>query len=100
MSSSMTFTSIGVYSIKDKAADEFGPPFLAKTDAVAMRMYNRLLETEKVTSADYVVYHIGDFDPVTGLIVSGDPRVVVIEMQKKIEQVLSAFGKDNVEVVK
>lgn len=88
MNTSITFTSLPLYCIKDKAADEFGPPFQAKTDAVALRMFNQLVEREKVTGIDYELYHVGAFDPVSGTLYSSSLRKI-----KTMEQ-LSELVKD------
>lgn len=56
----------GMYVSYDLIALEAGPIFLAKNDAVALRMYNQLLEREtSVTADEYELRCVGVFDTET-----------------------------------
>lgn len=51
----------GIYTIYDEAADEYGPVFTAKNDAVAQRQFNQLMKTVEYP-AEFELYKVGDFD--------------------------------------
>ena len=50
-----------MYTIRDLVAEENGPLFAAKNDAVAMRSYNRLM-AEVVNPSEFVLYHVFSYD--------------------------------------
>lgn len=52
---------IKLYAIKDKVAEEFGPPFMAKNDAIAGRMARDLLKNTPYP-LDYTLEMIGNYD--------------------------------------
>lgn len=52
----------GIYTIYDKVAQEAGPLFLAKNDAVALRMVNNSPEFKTMNLADFELYLIGTYD--------------------------------------
>lgn len=54
----MKFT---VYTIFDEAADEYGPVFTAKNDAVAQRQFNQLMKTVEYPG-EFYLYKVGEFD--------------------------------------
>lgn len=56
-----------LYSVKDKLVDEFGPPFSAKNDAVALRMCKEMSKNMPA-SDDYQLFCIGDFSESVGKI--------------------------------
>ena len=58
-----------VYSIKDEVAEEFSAPQLAKTDGVAVRMFQQAISKAPYPQ-DYSLWRIGSFDTETGLIIS------------------------------
>ena len=51
----------GIYTIYDEAADEFGPVFTAKNDAVAQRQFQQILKGVEYP-AEFGLYKVGDFD--------------------------------------
>ena len=51
----------GVYSIYDEAANEYGPVFTAKNDAVAKRQFLQLVKSVEYP-AEYGLFKVGDFD--------------------------------------
>ena len=53
---------MNLYSIYDLKANEYGPVFEAKNDAVACRMCkNEFGKVPKDALADYVLYQVGEF---------------------------------------
>lgn len=53
-----------VYCIYDRVAQEGGPLFTAKNEAVAVRNYNNLLSNSHVENvSDYSLYCLGEYDP-------------------------------------
>lgn len=91
--STITFSQIPMYSVKDKKADEFGPPYCAKNDKVAMRMFQQLLEKASPWAVmDYALYQIGYFDPVTGVVDALAVKEVSVpnEMIEKYKKELQA----------
>lgn len=52
---------VNLYTIYDRLAEEAGPIFHAKNDAVALRAAKNLLK-DVANAADYVLHHIGFFD--------------------------------------
>lgn len=51
---------MGVYVIYDRIAEEAGPLFTAKSDAVAIRNYRNSLK--EVQASEYRLYAIGEYD--------------------------------------
>lgn len=68
-----------VYCVYDRVAQEGGPLFTAKNDGVAIRMYRRILSTEKVENeSDYMFYCLGEYDSEQPLIL-GDRVPTMID---------------------
>lgn len=57
----MSDTTVGLYVIKDKVADDVGPVFSAKNDGVAKRHYNDSISQVKYPD-DYQLIRVGYFD--------------------------------------
>jgi len=56
---------IFMYSVLDKKADEFGPPFMAKNDEVAKRNLSNLLRDSPYPE-DYQLFLIAEYESDTG----------------------------------
>lgn len=52
----------GMYTIYDKVAQEAGPLFLAKNDAVALRMVTNSPEFKNMNLGDFELYLVGTYD--------------------------------------
>ena len=66
-----------IYTIYDRVAQEAGPIFEAKNDAVALRSAEQLLERSE--RSDFAVYRLGQFDRETmQLSVESVPRQIDI----------------------
>lgn len=58
-----------LYSVFDTMAKKFGPVFEAVNDEVAARQYSLMLDkVDKRFKKDYVLYRIGNFDFVSGML--------------------------------
>lgn len=65
---------LGIYAVRDRAADAWLPPFFLPTDSMALREFeycakepNHKFCQHKV---DFSLYKLGEFDDATGLIVA------------------------------
>ena len=56
-----------VYSVFDKVALEFGPPFCAKNDEVAKRQFNHLVRSQELALGEFELWILGGFDTEKGL---------------------------------
>lgn len=69
-----------MYSVRDLKTT-FGNPFLEKNDAAAIRGFTYAInsgnELMHFRPGDYDLYKIGEFDPETGIIEDGFPKLVV-----------------------
>lgn len=67
-----------IYSVRDDSADYFLPPFLARTDAQAVRMFIGSLGDSFPYRHDFHLMAVGGFDQDTGLVTAEDaPRLVI-----------------------
>ena len=71
-----------MYVVFDKVAEESGPIFEAKNDAIALRKFNTMLQSEKVyDQGDYDLFYMGTVDHekniVYGII---DPKKVIASL--------------------
>ena len=68
---------IGLYSVKDAVAEEFGPVFMAVNDGVALRSFRKLIH-DVPEPQEYELYSVGAFKPESGRIITlgGEPRKV------------------------
>lgn len=62
-----------LYSVRDCVADEFGPIFQCKNDAVACRMFGSMFTVSE--SKDLELYNVGSFDTEKG-VKAGKPKEV------------------------
>ena len=65
------------YTIHDAAAQYFLPPFFAKTDEQAKRMFAGSLGDTFPHRSDFILFRIGEFDDDDGLFVSQEPEKVL-----------------------
>ena len=67
------------YSVYDKKAKLYNPPFVASNDDVAMRLAGQIFQSSKMFSEhphDFVVYKICTFDNATGEVKDLAPEVL------------------------
>lgn len=86
----MEKTVLRVYTIYDAVMEEHGPPFVAKSNAVACRMFQNLLKSDGIQDAsDLSLWRLGTWEPLKGLLVAlRKPEKVlaqVTEMPKMLE---------------
>lgn len=71
---------INAYTIYDKKAATYIPPFFGRTNRDAIEVVEPLLALRGGKLAefpeDFILYRIGEFDPLTGVFVSCPPEVV------------------------
>lgn len=67
-----------VYMIFDRLAEEAGPVFEQKNDAVALRAYRKMLSNQGASPDEYQLLWIGTIDHVTLKCVINDVPVEVI----------------------
>lgn len=51
---------LGIYVIRDSVAGEYGPPYVAKNDALALRQFQSLIKTT-VSPLDFSCHYVGEF---------------------------------------
>lgn len=77
-----------LYSIWDKKAEEFAPPFIAKNDAMASRMFIHSVKNLPYLD-DMQLFHIGFFETenLTSPIVSFDTtRLVPVDLHGDVDE--------------
>lgn len=71
------------YSIYDRKALQYHPPFFASTDGSALRSLTDLVNDSNSTigrhPGDYVLYYIGDYDDQLGAMIPVSPLVHVLD---------------------
>lgn len=77
-----------VYSVFDKKAEEFLPPFVCKNDAVAVRSFNHGLR-ETPFPKDHELYCLGEIDLVKGVLIpsGGHPQRIMTDVSVESEGV-------------
>lgn len=79
------------YSIKDKKAEIFHPPFYKNTHGEAERAFHQLVNDEKSTihkyPEDFELYYVGEFNDITGqLKAASNPESIIhaLEIKQKL----------------
>lgn len=67
---------LSVYTIFDRMAEESGPVFTAKNDAVAYRSFQLMLRKEQSSGSDLTLYCVGSYDNEDLTLVAGKKYVV------------------------
>lgn len=65
------------YTVRDETADFFLPPFLARNEGQAKRMFIGSLGDSFPYRRDFSLYHVGSFDEDNGLITPAEPTLVL-----------------------
>lgn len=84
---SLSITATPLYSVFDVVAQEYGPPFLSKSDATALRVFRNMISKEHILGTDYKLFRLGHFYAETGDITAGLEEVhcaVDIEKMKEV----------------
>lgn len=66
-----------IYTVRDTAADYFLPPYFARTDDQAKRMFIGSLGDSFPYRRDFGLFLVGEFDEETGVINGLDPVQVL-----------------------
>lgn len=83
-----------VYSILDKVAEEFSPPFLAHNDGVANRHYQAFLsKNPPETRGEFALHCLADWDHKLGIIA---PRAYPEEVE--VQNTALSRGADVTEI--
>jgi hypothetical protein len=53
----------GLYVIYDRVAEESAPPFMARTDGVAVRIYVSAVKSPEFNITDFWLYKVGTYNP-------------------------------------
>ena len=69
-----------IYTIRDKVAEEVGPLFQAKNDAVAIRQFKQLIKDSE-NPEEYELLCLGDFNDQTIELESGKVKVININIE-------------------
>lgn len=79
---------LNCYSIYDRKALQYHPPFFQSTDGAAVRSFADLVNDAQSTisrhPADYVLYKVGTYDDQVGLMEAASPLVHVIDAQSLV----------------
>lgn len=79
----------GLYSVRDKCASAFLPPFCLPMDAMAVREFQRAARMEDhkfhVNPEDYSLYKLGHFDDESGLLIPfTEPQFLIAAIQCQV----------------
>lgn len=81
---------LNAYSIFDRKALQYHPPFFAGTDGAAVRMLSDTVNDPNTSlsrhPADYVLFHIGTYDDSNGGLHPVSPLVHVIDAVALVKQ--------------
>lgn len=66
-----------LYTIRDRLAEQYGPPFTAVNDAVAVRQYWNIVRNSRLDPNDYELFCVGGFDKYTGKLWCSDNLHVI-----------------------
>ena len=69
-----------IYTIRDKVAEEVGPLFQAKNDAVAIRQFKQLIKDFE-NPEEYELLCLGDFNDQTIELETGKVKVININIE-------------------
>lgn len=77
----------GLYTIYDRVADESSPPFVARTDGLAIRLFLQAMANNPNPKDDYLLYHVGYWDSFNSnsLVKAATPRQIIISPNEGVE---------------
>lgn len=79
---------MGMYSIYDYLAGEYGPIFESKNNETAKRSYNKYVQDQKVNKNEYAMVRIGIINHETGE-VKLDPRIDMVKAREEMEDLIN-----------
>lgn len=75
----------GLYCIYDRVAEEAAPPFVARTDGVAIRQFMAALSQAPVSKDEFRLYKIGVWNPSTMNVDGIAPLDIPISSKAEVE---------------
>lgn len=80
-----------VYVVWDKTAEECGPPFVAKNDAVAHRQYARMLAEKNAPADELELVRVGEMESdqktLSGQLLFGfEPEIVDAQLSLALDE--------------
>lgn len=83
------------YSIYDRKALQYHPPFFASTDGAAMRSFSDLANDTNTSvgshPGDYVLYFVGTYSDIDGSLQPNSPLLHVVDAQALLRMQPSLF---------
>lgn len=78
------------YSVYDRKALQYHPPFFATNDGSAIRSFKDLANDQNTTvgrhPGDYVLFNVGSYEDSNGALVAANPVLHVIDALALVEQ--------------
>lgn len=74
----------GSFVIYDRVAGVYAEPFLANNVAAAQRKFNSFLSGAPMVADDCELYHIGDFDNITGVMTGFEKPVFICKYERAV----------------
>lgn len=75
----------GLYTIYDRVADEAMPPFVSRTDGLAIRLFVQAMANCPNPKDDYLLYHVGFWNAAEMSVIAEKPRQVIITPNEGVE---------------
>lgn len=76
-----------MYTIYDKVAKNYGPPFLSVNEDVADRSFKNYLRSDKnLQSKDYELYYVCDWDDEGGFVAVDSDEARWSQLPEKVEE--------------
>lgn len=89
---------LGAYSIYDRKALQYHPPYYAVTDGAAVRSFADLANDRTTTigrhPVDYVLFYVGSYDDALGLLIAETPLRHIADGSAQVTANLDLFGVD------
>jgi len=88
---------MNIYTVHDAAAAYFLPPFCARSDAQARRMFIASLGDSFPHRKDFVLFNIGTFDDENGTVTGSQPTSVLagFSIDASLDPRVAQPGKEN-----
>lgn len=90
-----------IYSIFDVKAKTYGAPFTVLNDDVAFRVVDHILQAPDTDYRrypdDFVVYHLGDFDTDSGLVVAATSPRLVCSVRSRLDYLISLASQPRID---
>lgn len=68
------------YSIRDNVAEEHGPLFTGKNDAVAQRSFDQMITSKKLAREDFSLVYVGTFNSESGMWDEAERNEVLLDI--------------------